>query len=233
MPLPTVILPGYLASAIDYRPLEQALNERSIPTVTVPLRWQDWVPTIGGRSVTPILQRIDATVQQVLAQHGTGKVNLVGHSAGGWLARIYLGELPYCVHPIDTLDSLWNARLHVHTLLTLGTPHTSQERWTRKNLEFVNLSYPGAFYPDVRYVCVAGKAVFGDRWRSWLAYSSYQLTCGRGDCWGDGITPIESAHLKGAENLTLEGATHSPKSGRSWYGSPSLLEKWVQHLDDA
>ena len=230
MPLPTVILPGYLAGAIEYRDLEQALDDRGIPTVTVPLRWQDWVPTIGGRSVTPVLRRIDATVKQMLEQHGTGKVNLVGHSAGGWLARIYLGETPYCVHPTDTAASLWHAQSSVSTLLTLGTPHTSQERWTRKNLDFVNLSYPGAFYPEVRYVCVAGKAVFGDRWRSWLAYSSYQLTCGQGDCWGDGITPIVSAHLKGAENLVLEGAKHSPRQNSRWYGSPDLLAEWVEYL---
>ena len=230
MPLPTVILPGYLAGAIEYRDLEQALNDRGIPTLTVPLRWQDWVPTIGGRSVTPVLRRIDVTVKQMLEQYGTGKVNLVGHSAGGWLARIYLGETPYCVHPTDTAASLWSARSSVDTLLTLGTPHTSQERWTRKNLDFVNLSYPGAFYSDVRYVCVAGKAVFGDRWRAWLAYSSYQLTCGQGNCWGDGITPIVSAHLKGAENLVLEGAKHSPRQNSRWYGTPELLAEWVQYL---
>jgi triacylglycerol esterase/lipase EstA (alpha/beta hydrolase family) len=201
MPLPTVILPGYC------------------------------VPTLGGRSVTPILRKIDAAVKQALITHCANKVNLVGHSAGGWLARIYLGETPYCVHPQDTQDCVWHARSSVHTLLTLGTPHTSLERWTRKNLDFVNQTYPGAFYADVNYVCVAGKAIFGKRRPgSWLAYSSYKITGGEGAVWGDGITPITAAHLEGAKNLVLEGATHSPKANRPWYGSVGLIEEWANYL---
>ncbi len=51
---------------------------------------------------------------------------------------------------------------------------------------------------------MAGKAVYGERrLGKWLAYNSYQLTCGRGNCWGDGITPIAAAHLTGATNITL------------------------------
>jgi len=81
------------------------------------------------------------------------------------------------------------------------------ERWTKKNLDFVNVNYPGAFYQDVRYVCVAGKTVRGDRsadgprnrtLREWFTYNSYQLTCGQGDCWGDGITPIAAAPERGS-----------------------------------
>lgn len=230
MVLPTVILPGYLAGAIDYRDLEQALQAQGIPAKTVPLRWQDWLPTLGGRSMTPILHQIDASVQQVLQEQGSDKINLIGHSAGGWLARIYLGEQPYCIHPKDGHDCLWHARPHVASLITLGTPHTSLERWTRKNLDFVNQTYPGAFYPDIRYVCVAGKTIYGSRPTNWLAYSSYKLTCGTGMCWGDGITPIAAAHLNGAENLTLEGANHSPRADRLWYGSPDLLPTWTKYL---
>lgn len=229
MGLPTVILPGYLAGASEYLALEQALQARGIPASVVPIRWHDWLPTLGGRSVTPILRKLDRTVKQVLQQHGTARINLVGHSAGGWLSRIYMGEKPYCIHPSDTEDCVWNARESVATLVTLGTPHTSLERWTRRNLDFVNLSYPGAFYPEVRYVCVAGRAVYGDRVKSWLAYSSYKLTCGQGNCWGDGITPISSAHLEGAENLILEGARHSPKA-RRWYGSPDSIDTWLSYL---
>jgi len=232
MPLPTVILPGYLEGAIAYRPLAQSLEQLGFPTLIVPLRKWDWLPTVGGRSMIPILRQLDSTVKQALQQFQTTQINLIGHSAGGWIARIYLGEKPYVIHGDVTEDAgLWHAHPHIATLATLGTPHVSQERWTRKNLDFVKDFYPGAFYPSVRYVCVAGKAIYGDRrLGSWLAYSSYQLTCGEGHTWGDGIVPIEAAHLEGAENITIEGVTHSPKSTRLWYGSPEVLPSWVSYL---
>jgi triacylglycerol esterase/lipase EstA (alpha/beta hydrolase family) len=228
--LPTVILPGYLEGAIAYRQLEQSLQNMGFPTVTVPLRRRDWFPTLGGRPVTPILLQLDRTVKQVLQQYNATQINLIGHSAGGWIARIYLGEKPYLGRG-EVKPSLWEAHPDVATLATLGTPHVSQERWTRWNLDFVNNNYPGAFYPHVRYVCVAGKSIFGERRRgSWLAYSSYQLTCGQGNCWGDGITPIAAAHLPGAENLVVEGVKHSPKAAGIWYGSPQILPAWATYL---
>lgn len=232
MGLPTVILPGYLAGAIEYQALKSALQHQGIAATIVPLRQRDWLPTIGGRSMIPILRQLDQTIHWVLQDSGATQVNLIGHSAGGWIARIYLGEEPYCIHgDVDKNAGLWNARAKVSTLITLGTPHTSQERWTRRNLEFVNQNYPGAFYPEVRYVCVAGKAVYGRRRPGqWLAYSSYQLTCGSGNCWGDGITPITAAHLEGAENLTLEGVKHAPRSGLNWYGSPETCVSWTPYL---
>lgn len=232
MPLPTIILPGYLAGAIDYREMEQTLNDLGVPTVTVPLLKRTWLPTLGGRSVLPVLELLDQTVQQMMRKYDAPKVNLVGHSAGGWISRIYLGENPYDVHGmLPDRAYVWKAHRFVSTLMALGTPHTSFERWALRNLDFVNLNYPEAFYSDVRYVCVAGKAIFGERrFGNWLAYSSYQITCGKGDCWGDGITPIVAAHLEGAENITLENVRHSPRSGGLWYGTPKVVEQWAKYL---
>ncbi len=232
MPLPAVILPGYLARFTDYSQLQQDLIAQSIPTVIVPLRKRDWLSTLGGRSVVSILQAIDATVQQTMKQHNTSTVNLIGHSAGGWIARIYLGEKPYTIHEdVSESEGIWKAHSFVSTLITLGTPHMSQERWTKKNLDFVQNNYPGAFYEDVHYVCVAGKAIYGKRrLGSWLAYNSYQLTCGEGNCWGDGITPVVAAHLEGATNLTLERVMHSPTSPGMWYGSSSVQPEWISYL---
>jgi pimeloyl-ACP methyl ester carboxylesterase len=232
MVLPTVILPGYLAGAIEYQQLEQALLDLGFPAVTVPLRRQDWLVTLGGRPVTPILEQLDRTVKQIMKQFDTCQINLIGHSAGGWISRIYLGEKPYC-------GRVWHAKPLVKTLITLGTPHRSLERWTKRNLDFVNTTYPEAFYQEVRYVCLAGKAAYGEQsWQlaKWFTYKSYELTCGQGNCWGDGVTPIQSAHLSGAENLILEGVMHSPKTaGRAsgfhaWYGSPQPLKAWVSYL---
>ena len=230
--LPTVIIPGYFARATEYQALEHLLNEQKIRAVTVPIRKRDWLPTLGGRSVVPIIRQIDRTVKQVLQQHQADGVNLIGHSAGGWIARIYLGDKPYNIHgDVEASEAVWQANTYVATLISLGTPQTSQERWTKQNLQFVNDNYPGAFYEQVRYVCVAGKAIYGEkRWGSLLAYNSYQLTCGEGNCWGDGITPIISAHLVGATNLTLDKVQHSPNTSGCWYGSPEILPAWLEYL---
>lgn len=231
MALPTVILPGYLAGAAPYQGMERHLQALDIAATTVPLSRWDWWPTVGGRSMTPILQKLDQTVRQVLEQTAASQVNLVGHSAGGWIARIYLGEKPYAVHRADgQRQNVWAAHPQVATLVTLGTPHISQERWTRRNLDFVNNTYPGAFHDSVNYVCVAGKAIFGQRWRHWFTYNSYALTCGTGECWGDGITPISAAHLPGANNQVFENVYHSPQPGVTWYGSGDVVPRWASYL---
>jgi triacylglycerol esterase/lipase EstA (alpha/beta hydrolase family) len=233
-PTPNIIIPGYLAAATDYQAMQAQLNQQGYPTTTVPLTKSDWLPTLGGRSVIPILAAIDATVQQVRQAAPSQTVNLIAHSAGGWIARIYLGEEDYDVHGRTVGQTYaWKAHQFVDRLITLGTPHISQERWTRKNLDFVNQTYPGAYCHDVEYICIAGKSVLGQRrWGSWLAYSSYELTAGQGNIWGDGITPIAAAHLEGAENVVLADVWHSPRSAGAWYGSETVMPLWTRYLGE-
>jgi len=232
MSRPSLIVPGYFAEASEYFLLESFLNQQNIPTVTVPLTKWDWVPTVGGRSMIPILRKIDQTVQQVLDKYGTSSINIIGHSAGGWITRIYLGEVPYDIHgDVSGEEAIWSNSKYIRTLITLGTPHRSFEYWTRKNLNFVNDNYPGAFYPQINYVCLAGKSIYGEQGLSkWLTYNSYKLTCGQGNSWGDGITPIVSAHLPGAVNLVLEGVRHAPNKNALWYGSPEIVQQWMNYL---
>lgn len=221
--LPAVILPGYLADQADYLPLVRNLADLNIHATVVSLRWWEWLPTVGGRSVAPILLRLDQTIKAVRAKYQCDRLNLIAHSAGGWIARIYLGDVPY-------YGQSWSGRSQVACLVSLGTPQVSLEPWASKNLDFVNLNYPGAFHAELSYVCVAGKAVLGEKkWSKWLAYSSYELTIGDGNSWGDGIIPIAAAHLKDAHNLVLAGAQHSPRAGL-WYGSVPLLPEWVKYL---
>ncbi|WP_218082333.1 esterase/lipase family protein [Anthocerotibacter panamensis] len=221
MGIPTVIIPGYLASAREYLPLTHDLRTLRLSALVVPLSYRSWFATLGGKPVTPILQTMAQTIEQACKVYRTEQVHLVGHSAGGWIARILMGEKNY-----DGYTWGWHKR--VKTLVTLGTPHLSQERYTLTNMNFVNSTYPGAFHPGVQYVCVAGRAVYGEH--NWFARQSYRMTAGRSDCWGDGITPIECAHLTGANNLTLEKIFHSPRRNRLWYGSPDVLASWVDYL---
>lgn len=98
----------------------------------------------------------------------------VGVSAGGWLARLALGSVPYNGQ-VFALSPL------VHTLVTLGTPHQSleaypfgraEEAWLIKeeypadvvtSLQFANHHYPdAASLQPTAVACVAGSAVRGE-----------------------------------------------------------------------
>ncbi len=218
---PVIIIPGYFAAASEYNPLAQSLKQSGLDTTVMPIEWYDWVPTLGGRPMTPVLTILAQTINQVRRRTGAQQVQLVGHSAGGWIARLVLGSVYYD-------ERIWGYRSKISRLVTLGTPHLSKERFTKLNMDFVNNTYPGAFHPEVEYICVAGRAVYGEN--NWFTRQSYELTAGRADCWGDGVTPIEAAHLAGATNITIEGALHSPRGGRFWYGSEKPLSEWVPYL---
>jgi len=83
MPLPTVILPGYLAAASDYRELEKSLVDRGFPNCN---------STTGQeRLVVDLRRAVDGAnfalarshIKQILQQYSVSQTNLVGHSAGG------------------------------------------------------------------------------------------------------------------------------------------------------
>lgn len=117
---------------------------------------------------------------------------------------------------------------------------------TRGILTYVEQNCPGRFHSNIEYVTVAGKYIQGAGLRDKgatipqkIVGAGYQQVCGNARVWGDGIIPIEAAHLEGADQVTLDGVYHSPlgaviavdgKVGRPWYGSPEVLPKWIHHI---
>jgi len=57
------------------------------------MKAQDWGPVLAGSDFQFYLRRVAAGVDSLYANHGP--IALVGHSAGGWIARILLGNVPY------------------------------------------------------------------------------------------------------------------------------------------
>jgi hypothetical protein len=62
-----VIVPGFLSGNSDFAPLAKELSDRGIPTVVVPMPAWHWLPCLGGRSMRPMLERIDHTVKHLAA----------------------------------------------------------------------------------------------------------------------------------------------------------------------
>ncbi|KAJ6693844.1 hypothetical protein OIU85_004612 [Salix viminalis] len=167
---PAVILPGLGNNTGDYQKLELTLQEYGVPTVVAKVSRFDWLrnaaglvdPNYWSGSLRPrpvldwYLKRIDEAVQEAkeLAQGQT--LSLIGHSAGGWLARVYMEEF---------------GQLDVSLLLTLGTPHLPPPKGvpgvidqTRGLLYYVEKHCKKAVYtPELRYVCIAGRYIQGAR----------------------------------------------------------------------
>ncbi|KAJ4910637.1 alpha/beta-Hydrolases superfamily protein [Raphanus sativus] len=167
-PRPAVILPGLGNNSGDYKKLEVTLGEYGVPSVVAAVSRLDWFRNAAGL-VDPAywrgtlrprpvldwyLKRIDDAVREAneLAQ-GKG-LSLIGHSAGGWLARVYMEEY---------------GNADISLLLTLGTPHLPPPRGlsgvidqTRGLLYYVEENCAKAVYtPELRYVCIAGRYIRG------------------------------------------------------------------------
>ncbi|PIN25163.1 hypothetical protein CDL12_02106 [Handroanthus impetiginosus] len=249
---PAVILPGLGNNTNDYQKLALILKDYGVPTVIAKVSRIDWLRNAAGLldanywrgtlRPRPVLdwyfKRVEEAVDEAkeLAQGST--LSLIGHSAGGWLARVYLQEfgLP-----------------DVSLLLTLGTPHLAPPKGvsgvidqTRGLLDYVEKHCAKAVYtPELRYVCIAGRYIQGarllgssndhhsavvveinqpvgemtaadasaaasDTLRARFVGQGYKQVCGQADVWGDGVVPEMSAHLEGALNISLDGVYHSP-----------------------
>ena len=120
-----LIIPGFLSSADKYE--EMAGSLRKYPNFSdvaiVPLTTSDWYPTLAGGDFSDILNTIDEAANDLLTKTNENKIeklHIVGHSAGGWLARCWLGSEPY-------QGKVYAGAVKTQTLLTLGTPHYSLE----------------------------------------------------------------------------------------------------------
>ena len=69
-----VLVPGFLTGAGDFSDMVEQLSILGIPTVTVPMPNWHWIPCLGGRSVRPMLERIDFTVKHLLATRDVTRV---------------------------------------------------------------------------------------------------------------------------------------------------------------
>lgn len=301
-----VLVPGVLTGSDDFEPLCRALTERGLPTVAVQMPTSNWLPCMGGRSMRPILERIDFTVKHLVASNGDvtkipsyeysladalvdfkqnpggvmqvggaeevddypeieprgnfplppeedlvgkGKVALIGHSAGGWISRVYLSAREYGGKAYQGSD-------YVHSLVTLGAPHANAAGPAFKGIAWANEERV-----PVPALSIAGRGFKGDEWGS-LTQGSYSFCCpdasDDGTSYdGDGLTPVfSSLAMEGAEQMILDDVGHYPwsdiwggsgdflapeltkayKQGRPWYGSDEIVDKWVgwvlDHTDD-
>mmetsp|Transcript_19475 Transcript_19475/g.31529 ORF Transcript_19475/g.31529 Transcript_19475/m.31529 type:complete len:289 (+) Transcript_19475:999-1865(+) len=244
-----VILPGLGNCSEDYEPFAAELEARGFSATTARVARPDWLRNAAGLTsaaywrgtleprptVDWYLERIAAAVIEAKAASGSSRVTICAHSAGGWMARVYLKDF-------GVTD--------VASFVSLGSPLNAVPKGvrgvvdqTRGILTYVEANCAPADELGIPVTCIAGKWLEGtetfsgvDEAGRFLVGQGYKQVCGSAAAWGDGITPVAAAHLQGAENVTLEGVFHSPvgsSPSRPWYGTPEVLDQWVDKLRSA
>lgn len=224
---PVVLVPGMFAPATTYRnwveQLEAAPYNFQVTVVDIkPGLWTGTTLENFGLA----LRAITTAAEQALEDSGADKIKLVGHSAGGRLARLWLSDISYNNEPCG-------GHQLTDTLIMLGAANQTKEPWSKKSVAWANKHAPGAYFPHIKYVTVIGKAVFGRfglRPEENLAAINYRVQNGSGAQWGDGVIPVVATELDGATNLILDGIWHGSILGKPGYDSPDALKQWARFL---
>jgi hypothetical protein len=224
-PAPTLILGGFLITPEAYGSMAVAITAATGQrVVVVPASRGDWLLTSWTLGWTRLLDRAQALLLELAAASPMGRVNLVGHSSGGVMLRLLLGDESFA-------GRIYGHRERVQSLVSLGSPHQAIRGTALRQL--VDQRYPGAFFADqLAYLAVAGTIApeqLRPRARR-LTARSYSAINGDPSSCGDGLVPLSSALLAGAEPLVLEGVGHGGWFAQRWYGSADVLPQWVPWL---
>jgi len=219
---PIVLVGGHMTWPVNYRGLTRILaNVYGSEVHVVPITPLDWA--LGRiRGYGQLVFEVASTVDKALLESDSDKAVLVGHSAGGILARVYIGgDPPYG-------GRRYAGHRRVSHLITLGSPHNVPNRGCLAPIAEVNGLFPGALHTRIRYLCVVSTAIDGSSSRR--ARKRYERFVDDGRVAGDGEVPVEAALLPGAESFVLDGLyhgrLHSWRKGR-WYGSDrETVEHW-------
>ncbi len=236
---PTVlVLGGFITSAPWYRPFAAALEARGAAEVIVAPIWTpDWIlAAIHG--LGPIMTRAGRTLLRASAASAMSSASrgapplVVGHSAGGILARLLTSPVPFDGRRL-------NGSSRIGAIVTLGTPHVAGEgRWggriARAVVRFADLNLPGAcFAPTTGYLSVASRAISarvatGDGAERLVRrlYDGILPQPGVDPVSGDGLIPTSAALLEGARQVVLDGAVHGPGARVPWYGAEAQVDAW-------
>ncbi|WIA15276.1 hypothetical protein OEZ85_001947 [Tetradesmus obliquus] len=161
-------------------------------------------------------------------------------------------------YPFGRAEETWlvdqpqDAQMEAAALQEASTRSSSSSSSSSSSRITTSLQYANHHYPDAsslqptRIVCVIGSAVTGKRVElaevlklrmsvadanyAWFVQSSYQANCGQVEVDGDGVCPVQTGLLPGAEQLVLPGVWHNAEPGKLWYGSQQVVPLWDSFL---
>ncbi len=241
-----LVLGGFLTSPPFYRPFRQRLLDHGAAGVVVAPIWTpDWAAA-AAYGLRPIVRRaaralgVAAAESAASPQAAGAPVLVVGHSAGGIVARLLTAPEPFHGVRCGQAD-------RIGAIVTLGSPHGAASgglfgrRIHGLATDFCDRVVPGtAFAPRTGYLTVGAANVLGRRGGTVgerVASLLYAGLIGRpvagGGVQGDGLVPLAASSLEGAPHVVLERLGHGVGPGGPWYGSQEGLDAWWPAATDA
>ena len=235
---PTVlVLGGFMSSPPMYRGLRGLLLDRGAAEVFVAPIWMpDWIlATTRGQG--RVATRAGRALLRASAASGASPLSrgapvlVIGHSAGGVLARILTSTEPF-------EGRAMNGSSRIGAIVTLGTPHMfdADGRAAQKPGEtarWANEHVPGpCCAPRIGYLCVSSTSVVGrsdgdaKARRTDRFYRGVVSAPAGEPIPGDGVVPLKAALLPGVESIVLDDAGHSNIIARTWYGDAGHIDAW-------
>lgn len=227
---PIVILPGVLFWDNLYSGMKKALAAY-VPKekiAIVPVNIHDWIgfPLSPERSTNRVMRTLDRTIASMQRRYPDEKITIIAHSGGGTVALVYLLEEPF-------QGDVYNRGTAVGKLVALGTPFHTTEHFAKIKTDFINKHLTPRFFNRCRVVSIVSGQYTGSLEKGIverMCYMFYRNVSGEGGIAGDGIVPVKSCFLKGAENITISGIEHLPTPHTTWYGTKEGIEQWIQWL---
>jgi len=224
---PIIILGGFLITSEAYNPAKNVIENisgRKVYVVDVTRR--DWFKSNSAEGWITILNKVKKMVNFALNETKAKNIDLIGHSSGGIMLRLYLSSEPF-------KDSIYNGKSHTKNLITLGSPHQAVR--ATKLRKFVDEKYPGSFFKNINYVSIGGKVDINSKQTSLLtklvARNSYKSISGDKNESGDGLVPLSSSLLKNSQQIIIPNTVHGGIFGKNWYGSTSKVREWWDEIN--
>ncbi len=224
---PIIILGGFLITSEAYDDAKNTIEKsfgRKVYVVDV--KRGDWFKSNSAKGWTFILNKVNDVAALALKETQAKKIDLIGHSSGGVILRVFLSNKPFN-------NEIYNGKSISKNFISLGSPHQAIKATELR--KFVDQNYPGNFYKNINYVSVAGEVKISSKQTSLvtklIARGSYKSISGDKNSWGDGLVPLSSSLLNGSQHIILPETVHGGFFGENWYGTPSKVKEWWKQIN--
>jgi hypothetical protein len=225
-----VIIGGFLTEPLFYRPMRSRLLATGAERVTIAgIHLPDWL-ALPFAGMGPVSLRGARAIRDA-RRASPAPLIVIGHSAGGIVARLAMSTVPFERRVTGVADD-------VGCLVTLGTPHRllpSIPFWRHPGVratEFLERVSPGTHLaprcgyltvgsslvpPEARRVTNPARSIVNRMLRPFIGAVPGAS--------GDGIIDDELSRLDGARHVELPDVLHGTFGG-PWYGDAEVIERW-------